>query len=59
MRLVVGCTLGPEEVAAIEKGEALRAAEVIVLAVKPQQMREACLAARPYLARPLVVSVAA
>jgi len=26
MRLVVGCTLGPEEVAAIEKGEALRAA---------------------------------
>jgi SNF2 family DNA or RNA helicase len=24
MRLVVGCTLGPEEVAAIEKGEALR-----------------------------------
>jgi ERCC4-related helicase len=26
MRLIVGCTLGPEEVAAIEKGEALRTA---------------------------------
>ncbi len=40
-------------------GEALRAAEVIVLAVKPQQMREACLAARPHVGHPLVVSVAA
>lgn len=39
--------------------ESLRAADVIVLAVKPQQMRQACLAARPHLGAPLVVSVAA
>jgi pyrroline-5-carboxylate reductase len=39
--------------------ESLRAADVIVLAVKPQQMREACMAARPHLRAPLVISVAA
>jgi pyrroline-5-carboxylate reductase len=33
--------------------------DVIVLAVKPQQMRAACEAARPHLRRPLVVSIAA
>jgi pyrroline-5-carboxylate reductase len=40
-------------------GPALRDADAIVLAVKPQQMREACLAVRPWLGKPLVVSVAA
>jgi pyrroline-5-carboxylate reductase len=39
--------------------DSLRAAGVVVLAVKPQYMREACAAARPHLASPLVVSVAA
>jgi pyrroline-5-carboxylate reductase len=39
--------------------ESLRSADVIVLAVKPQQMREACEAARLHLQRPLVVSIAA
>ena len=34
-------------------------AEALVLAVKPQFMREACEAARPHLGQPLIVSVAA
>ncbi len=37
----------------------LQAADVVVLAVKPQQMRVACEAARPHLGRPLIVSIAA
>jgi pyrroline-5-carboxylate reductase len=37
----------------------LRSAEAIVLAVKPQHLREACESARPHLAAPLVVSIAA
>ena len=37
----------------------LRSAEVIVLAVKPQQMRSACEAAQPWIGQPLVVSIAA
>jgi pyrroline-5-carboxylate reductase len=37
----------------------LARAEVLVLAVKPQFMRQACEAARPHLGEPLVVSVAA
>ena len=37
----------------------LRDAGALVLAIKPQVMREACEAARPHLGQPLVVSVAA
>ena len=37
----------------------LRQAEALVLAVKPQFMRQACETARPHLGEPLVVSVAA
>lgn len=40
-------------------GDVLRTADAIVLAVKPQQMREACAAARPHLGSPLAVSIAA
>ena len=40
-------------------GASLRDADALVLAVKPQFMREACEAARPHLGEPLVVSVAA
>lgn len=40
--------------------EALEAAEVVVLAVKPQQMREVAAALRPHLGRrPLLLSIAA
>jgi pyrroline-5-carboxylate reductase len=38
---------------------ALHAAEIVVLAVKPQQMRAACTALAPHLAAPLILSVAA
>jgi pyrroline-5-carboxylate reductase len=37
----------------------LSVAELVVLAVKPQQMRAACLAIRPHLGSPLILSVAA
>lgn len=40
-------------------GDWLAACDVVVLAVKPQQMRTAVDAIRPHLARPLVVSIAA
>jgi pyrroline-5-carboxylate reductase len=40
-------------------GPWLRDAEVVVLAVKPQQMREAAVQARPHIAQPLVLSIAA
>jgi len=40
-------------------GEWLKASEVVVLAVKPQQMHEAAAAIQPYLAQPLVLSIAA
>jgi pyrroline-5-carboxylate reductase len=40
-------------------GAWLGASEVVVLAVKPQQMREAVDAIRPHLVRPLVLSIAA
>lgn len=40
-------------------GEWLKPCEVVVLAVKPQQMREASAAIQPYLAQPLVLSIAA
>ena len=47
-------------VAAIEgPGAALAEADVLVFAVKPQQMREAAAAAAPYLGDPLVVTIAA
>jgi len=39
--------------------DSLRQAGALVLAVKPQQMRLACEAARPHLGAPLVVSIAA
>jgi pyrroline-5-carboxylate reductase len=39
--------------------DSLRQAAALVLAVKPQFMRQACEAARPHLGQPLVVSVAA
>jgi pyrroline-5-carboxylate reductase len=40
-------------------GPWLGASEVVVLAVKPQQMRAAVDAVRPHIARPLVLSIAA
>ena len=40
-------------------GEWVKACEVVVLAVKPQQMHEAATAIQPYLAQPLVLSIAA
>lgn len=46
-------------VASAASGEPLRAAGAVVLAVKPQQMREACAAAQPYLGDPVIVSIAA
>ncbi len=39
--------------------QTLRGVDVVVLAVKPQQMRVACEALRPFLAAPLILSVAA
>ncbi|HTV96389.1 MAG TPA: pyrroline-5-carboxylate reductase [Steroidobacteraceae bacterium] len=46
---------------AADNASAAAGAEVLVLAVKPQQMRPVCLALRPHLGRgaPLVISVAA
>jgi pyrroline-5-carboxylate reductase len=46
-------------VAARFSGAWLGAADVIVLAVKPQQMHEAASSVRPYIAQPLVLSIAA
>lgn len=46
-------------VASATSGEPLRAAGAVVLAVKPQQMREACAAAQPCLGDPVIVSIAA
>lgn len=43
----------------VQPGEWLTAAEVIVLAVKPQQFHEAAQSIKPFIARPLVVSIAA
>lgn len=40
-------------------GEEMRSVQAIVLAVKPQNMREAALALRPYLDRQLVITIAA
>jgi pyrroline-5-carboxylate reductase len=40
-------------------GEWLRHCEIVVLAVKPQQMADAAATIRPHLARPLVLSIAA
>ena len=40
-------------------GQALAEADVIVMAVKPQQMREAAAAIEPFIATPLVVTIAA
>ncbi len=45
--------------AAARPDDSLRQAGAVVLAVKPQQMREACESVRPHLAAPLVVSIAA
>ncbi len=42
-----------------QPGEWLQATEIVVLAVKPQQMREAAAAIHPHLTRPLVLSIAA
>jgi pyrroline-5-carboxylate reductase len=43
----------------LQPGEWLAAADVIVLAVKPQQLQEAAQAIKPFIAQPLVVSIAA
>ena len=40
-------------------GQALAEADVVVMAVKPQQMREAASAIEPFLAQPLVMTIAA
>ena len=40
-------------------GEALAEADVIVMAVKPHQMRDAARAIEPFIATPLVITVAA
>ena len=40
-------------------GDWLQPSETIVLAVKPQQMRDAAASIKPYLTRPLVLSIAA
>ena len=45
--------------ATVRPDESLRQAGAVVLAVKPQQMREACESVRPHLAAPLIVSIAA
>ncbi|MCA1246756.1 pyrroline-5-carboxylate reductase [Massilia sp. MS-15] len=52
---------GVDTAAAIDAAsQALEAAEVVVLAVKPQQMREVAAALRPHLGRrPLLLSIAA
>lgn len=42
-----------------QPGDWLNASEAVVLAVKPQQMREAAAAIAPYLQRPLILSIAA
>ncbi|HZA94831.1 MAG TPA: pyrroline-5-carboxylate reductase [Burkholderiaceae bacterium] len=42
-----------------QPGDWLQASELIVLAVKPQQIREATASIKPYLTRPLVLSIAA
>ena len=42
-----------------QPGDWLQASEIIVLAVKPQQIREAAASIKPYLTRPLVLSIAA
>ncbi len=47
----IGATTAPNE--------SLRDADAVVLAVKPQQMREACAAAHRHLGAPVVVSIAA
>lgn len=52
--------IGRHKVAVHEgPGDWLNASEVVVLAVKPQQMQEATAAIVPYLQRPLVLSIAA
>jgi pyrroline-5-carboxylate reductase len=45
--------------ASAEAGAALAACDVIVLCVKPQQMREAAEALRPHLSRQLIITIAA
>jgi len=40
-------------------GEALAEADVILMAVKPQKMREAAMGIAPFIAQPLVITVAA
>src|SRR5213075_2323037 len=40
-------------------GEALAEADVVVMAVKPQQMRDAAANLAPFIAAPLVVTIAA
>jgi pyrroline-5-carboxylate reductase len=40
-------------------GEALAEADVVIMAVKPQQMREAAGSIEPFLAKPLIVTIAA
>jgi pyrroline-5-carboxylate reductase len=42
-----------------QAGDWLQASEIVVLAVKPQQIREAAASIKPYLTRPLVLSIAA
>ncbi|HEX7156968.1 MAG TPA: pyrroline-5-carboxylate reductase [Burkholderiaceae bacterium] len=45
--------------ALVAAGAPLRDVDLIVLAVKPPQMREACETVRPWLGRPFVLSIAA
>jgi pyrroline-5-carboxylate reductase len=45
--------------AAVAPDGALRGADIVVLAVKPQQMRDACAQIKPHLSSPLVLSIAA
>ncbi len=42
-----------------QPGDWLQPSEIIVLAVKPQQMRDAAASIKPHLSRPLVLSIAA
>ena len=42
-----------------QPGDWLQVSAIVVLAVKPQQMREAATSIQPYLKRPLVLSIAA
>ena len=56
-RAQLGQQFGVETLAAPDAS--LRNAETVILAVKPQQLRQVCTGLRPHLAAPLVLSIAA